>query len=130
MAAELGTAIVTKDEDFVHLRGIDPAGPVVVWVRLGNTTRRALLDPFAGVWPHLEHALSAGERLAGALAYDRIAGFFSSSILEVAGEALESMAGPVRMVCNSVVDPRDVRTAQRAASAAPWKPAGAPWSAC
>lgn len=30
MAAELGTAIVTKDEDFVHLRGIDPAGPVVV----------------------------------------------------------------------------------------------------
>jgi predicted nuclease of predicted toxin-antitoxin system len=63
MAAELGTAIVTKDEDFVHLRGIDPAGPVVVWVRLGNTTRRALLDAFAGVWPHLEHALSAGERL-------------------------------------------------------------------
>ncbi|WP_295889059.1 phospholipase D-like domain-containing anti-phage protein, partial [uncultured Thiohalocapsa sp.] len=58
------------------------------------------------------------DRLAGARAYDRIAGFFSSSILEVAGEALESMAGPVRMVCNSVVDPRDVRTAQRAAQAA------------
>ncbi len=48
------------------------------------------------------HFLDA--RLKGALAYDRIAGFFSSSILEVAGEALEGMAGPVRVVCNSVVD--------------------------
>jgi hypothetical protein len=58
------------------------------------------------------------DRLAGALAYDRIAGFFSSSILEVAGEALEQVAGQVRMVCNSVVDPRDVQIAQRAAQAA------------
>jgi hypothetical protein len=58
------------------------------------------------------------DRLAGALTFDRIAGFFSLSILEVAGKALESMAGPVRMVCNSVVEPRDVRTAQRAAKAA------------
>jgi hypothetical protein len=30
-------------------------------------------------------------RLQGARRYDRIAGFFSSSILEVAGEALERM---------------------------------------
>jgi hypothetical protein len=32
------------------------------------------------------------ERLRGARSYDRIAGYFSSSILEVAGEELESMA--------------------------------------
>jgi len=31
------------------------------------------------------------ERLKGAKGYDRIAGYFSSSILEVAGEALESI---------------------------------------
>ena len=58
------------------------------------------------------------ERLAGARGYDRIAGFFSSSILEVAGEALESVAGPVRMVCNSGLDPEDVAAAQQAAQAA------------
>jgi len=31
------------------------------------------------------------KQLAGARRYDRIAGFFSSSLLEVAGEALERM---------------------------------------
>ena len=40
-------------------------------------------------------------RLARARSYDRIAGYFSSSILEVAGEALESVTGPIRLVCNS-----------------------------
>ena len=50
-------------------------------------------------------------------AYDRIAGYFSSSILEIAGEALETVQGQVRMVCNSGLHPRDVETA-RAAQAA------------
>ena len=40
-------------------------------------------------------------RLVGARAYDRIAGYFSSSILEVAGEAPGDGRGQVRMVCNS-----------------------------
>ena len=53
-------------------------------------------------------------RLQGAWAYDRIAGYFSSSILEVAGEALESMHGPVRVVCNSELDVRDVEAARAA----------------
>ncbi len=57
------------------------------------------------------------ERLAGAQAYDRIAGYFSSSLLEVAGEELESVSGPIRMVCNSDLDPRDVQTAQAAKTA-------------
>lgn len=59
-----------------------------------------------------------GERLSGAHGYDRIAGFFSSSILEVAGEALESVQGPVRLVCNSVLNPQDVLVAKKAAQAA------------
>lgn len=54
------------------------------------------------------------ERLKNALAYDRIAGYFSSSILEVAGEALEFMQGPVRVICNSDLDVRDVETAKAA----------------
>lgn len=65
----------------------------------------------------LDHSFLA-ERLRGAQRYDRIAGFFSSSILEVAGEELESVAGPVRLVCNSGLDPRDVEIAKKAAQAA------------
>jgi hypothetical protein len=52
--------------------------------------------------------------LAGARAYDRIAGYFSSSILEIAGECLESVQGAVRMVCNSGLHPHDVATARAA----------------
>ena len=55
--------------------------------------------------------------LQGAQAYDRIAGYFSSSILDIAGEALESMAGKVRLVCNSQLDVEDVKTAKLAAEA-------------
>lgn len=54
------------------------------------------------------------ERLRGAHAYDRIAGYFTSSLLEVVGEELDSVAGPIRMVCNSQLDPRDVATAMAA----------------
>ncbi len=54
------------------------------------------------------------ERLKGARAYDRIAGYFSSSIVLVAGEALESMNGPIRVICNSGLNLRDVETATAA----------------
>jgi len=53
-------------------------------------------------------------RLQSARAYDRIAGYFSSSILEVAGEALERVSGPVRLVCNSQLSSKDVATARAA----------------
>lgn len=54
------------------------------------------------------------ERLEGATAYDRIAGYFSSSILEVAGEELERLSGKVRIICNSELDPLDVLSARQA----------------
>jgi superfamily II DNA or RNA helicase len=53
-------------------------------------------------------------RLNRARDYDRIAGYFTSGLLEVAGEALESVTGTVRIVCNSQLDPRDVQTARSA----------------
>jgi hypothetical protein len=57
--------------------------------------------------------------LRGARSYDRIAGYFSSSVLEVAGEALDSMAhdAPIRVVCNSQLDTLDVATAKAAKQA-------------
>lgn len=57
------------------------------------------------------------ERLRNAQSYDRIAGYFSSSILEIAGEAIASISGPVRVVCNSDLDERDAETACNAQQA-------------
>ena len=56
-------------------------------------------------------------RLAGARAYDRIAGYFRSSILEVAGEAIENLQGVTRVICNSDLSPADVQTAKAAQEA-------------
>jgi len=56
-------------------------------------------------------------RLDGAVAYDRIAGYFRSSLFEVAGEAISKVDGPVRIVCNSDLDPRDLVTAAAAQAA-------------
>ena len=47
-------------------------------------------------------------RLKNALKYDRIAGYFSSSIIEIAGEAIDTIKGNVRVICNSDLDVDDV----------------------
>ena len=57
------------------------------------------------------------DRLTGARGYDRIAGYFSSSIIEVAGEALESIQGKIRVVCNSGLSRADVAVAKAAQAA-------------
>jgi hypothetical protein len=57
------------------------------------------------------------QRLAGAASYDRIAGYFRSSLFEVAGEALDQVQGPIRILCNSDLDPQDVVTAAAAQAA-------------
>nr|WP_205624735.1 phospholipase D-like domain-containing anti-phage protein [Vulgatibacter incomptus] len=57
------------------------------------------------------------DRLRGAVSYDRIAGYFRSSLFEVAGEELEAVDGPIRIVCNSDLDPEDVKTAVAAKEA-------------
>ena len=56
-------------------------------------------------------------RLEGAKRYDRIAGYFSSSILEVVGEALDSIHGNIRVVCNSALSRADVEIAKAAQAA-------------
>ena len=56
-------------------------------------------------------------KLRNAQSYDRIAGYFSSSVMEVAGEALESVNGKVRLICNSQIEKEDCVTATAAAEA-------------
>lgn len=60
------------------------------------------------------------EHLRNARSYDRIAGYFSSSLFEIAGEELDSVKGKIRVICNSNLHPQDVITAQ-AAKIAYWK---------
>lgn len=57
--------------------------------------------------------------LPGATHYDRIAGYFRSSILEVAGDAIDQMAegACARIICNSELHPLDVVTAHAAKDA-------------
>ena len=57
------------------------------------------------------------QRLEGAVSYDRIAGYFRSSLFEVAGEAIAKVTGPVRVICNSDLDPQDLITAAAAQAA-------------
>jgi hypothetical protein len=57
------------------------------------------------------------ERLMGAASYDRIAGYFRSSLFEVAGEALAQITGQVRIICNSELNEEDLKTAVAAQSA-------------
>lgn len=57
------------------------------------------------------------QRLEGAVSYDRIAGYFRSSLFEVAGEALSKVTGRIRIICNSDIDPQDMVTAAAAQAA-------------
>lgn len=54
------------------------------------------------------------KKLKNAVKYDRIAGYFCSSILEVAGESIENISGKVRVICNSGLTKEDVDAAAAA----------------
>ena len=62
-AASSGAVIVTKDEDFPSRRAAIAAGPPVVWIRIGNTTRRETLRWFAAVFSDVLEALARGDTL-------------------------------------------------------------------
>jgi len=48
-------------------------------------------------------------KLDHATGYDRIAGYFSSSIFEVADEVMDTISGPVRVICNTHLDVQDIK---------------------
>ena len=62
-SAANGYALVSKDEDFLHLAVADPSGPPFVWVRLGNCRTSALLAAFERSWPRIESCLKADDRI-------------------------------------------------------------------
>jgi predicted nuclease of predicted toxin-antitoxin system len=54
--------LVTKDADFALL-ALSSDGPPVVWIRLGNTTRHALLARVEADLPAIVDGIARGERL-------------------------------------------------------------------
>jgi predicted nuclease of predicted toxin-antitoxin system len=62
-ATAIGAVLVTKDEDFVMMRALDNQGPPVVWLRTGNTTKRALISRFTEKLPALVQSLERGDTI-------------------------------------------------------------------
>ncbi len=55
--------LVTKDEDFSLRVTLSKEAPVIVWIRIGNASRRELLrrvEPMVGLWVE---RIRAGERV-------------------------------------------------------------------
>jgi len=55
--------VVTKDEDFAHRYSQGGTSPVIIWLRIGNTSRRALLVWFEPLLPQLIELIKQGESL-------------------------------------------------------------------
>lgn len=62
-AARMQAVIVTKDEDFPNLRMLNPSGPQLVWLRVGNCSNRALLAWFSPLLQDVIDRLKSGEGL-------------------------------------------------------------------
>ncbi len=62
-ALQREAVLVTKDQDFVNPGPLAEPTPVIVWIRLGNTSRRSLLAWFEPLIEQLVSTIAAGERL-------------------------------------------------------------------
>ena len=58
-----GAVLVTKDEDFSDMVLLSDPAPVVVWIRVGNTRRTALLEWFAPLIERIVTMAESGHRL-------------------------------------------------------------------
>jgi predicted nuclease of predicted toxin-antitoxin system len=61
-ALERQAVLLTKDEDF-SARSLRSEGPIVVWLRIGNASRRALSEWFTPLLPKILEMIQQGERL-------------------------------------------------------------------
>ena len=62
-AAQVGAVIITKDEHFAERRARSGDGPSIVWIRVGNVSRRELLTWFRFRLPVIVEALERGDTL-------------------------------------------------------------------
>ncbi|MCX7087779.1 MAG: DUF5615 family PIN-like protein [Methylococcales bacterium] len=62
-ARQSDSIIISKDEDFVILQSVAENPVSLIWVRVGNTRRKELLEWFERMLPLIEEKLAAGEVL-------------------------------------------------------------------
>ena len=62
-ALEHDAVLITKDEDFADRVAFGGRAPAVIWVRIGNTTRMALLGWFGPLIDPVIKMIDGGERL-------------------------------------------------------------------
>ena len=62
-AVQEGAATRTKDEDFAARRLRSIVGPVVIWLRVGNCSRAALLQWLLPLLGSIERLIADGETL-------------------------------------------------------------------
>jgi predicted nuclease of predicted toxin-antitoxin system len=62
-AVKAGAVIITKDEDFALLAQQDAEGPIVVWLRIGNTSNQALRAWIIPQVPQVVALINEGKRL-------------------------------------------------------------------
>jgi predicted nuclease of predicted toxin-antitoxin system len=63
LAQAQGAVLITKDEDFAEWVRRGRPGPQVVWLRIGNSTKRQLFTWLEPVLPTILRQLEQGERL-------------------------------------------------------------------
>ena len=62
-AVQEQAVILTKDEDFASRRLREPDGPTIIWLRVGNCSRAALLRWLGPLLVSIEALVAAGERV-------------------------------------------------------------------
>jgi len=55
--------LVSKDRDFSILRATTVAGPAILWVRVGNTDNKKLIEQFVQALPKIIGAITRGEKV-------------------------------------------------------------------
>ncbi len=63
IANDEGRILVSKDEDFLALALRPDDKGRLLWLRLGNCRKQALLDSFEGLWPAIAEALEDGQQI-------------------------------------------------------------------
>jgi predicted nuclease of predicted toxin-antitoxin system len=69
-AKQSGMILITKDEDFVSTASRGEMVPQVIWIRLGNTTNRALWQVLSEIFSEILRGLEAGERVIEIISRD------------------------------------------------------------
>jgi predicted nuclease of predicted toxin-antitoxin system len=63
LALDQSRVIVTKDEDFAFRAKLTPAGPQILWLRVGNCSKAELRSWLQPLLPAIIRALDEGNRL-------------------------------------------------------------------